>query len=104
MSRIEELPEHLDKALNLEPDSSPPPNLDSAQASNLPSVPFPLSPKSQHGDVILPPLPPHMESVRSHTAEEVVQMMSKTPLFMTSLEDTADGKPAGLSIFQDSFI
>ena len=103
MSRIEELPEHLDKALNLEPDSSPR-DLDLAQASNLPSVPFPLPPKSQDEGVVLPSLPPHMESVRSHTTEEVVQMMSKTPLFMTSLEDTADGKPACLSLSQDSFI
>lgn len=92
MSRIEELPDYLDKALNLEPDSSPQ-DLDPAQTSNLPSVPFPLPRKSQNAEVVLPPLPPHMESVRSHTAEEVVHMMSKTPLFMTSLEDTADGKP-----------
>ena len=97
MSQIEELSEHIDKSLNLESDSSTQ-ILDSAQASNQPSVPFPLPPKSQDERAILPSLPPHMESVRSHTAEEVVQMMSKTPLFMTSLEDTADGKPVYLFI------
>ena len=103
MPRIEDLPVHLAKALNLEGDDSTQ-NVDSAQASNPPSVPFPLPPKSHDEGALLPPLPPHMESVRSHTAEEVVQMMSKTPLFMTSLEDTADGKLACTSISQDSFI
>ncbi|KAI4212018.1 MAG: hypothetical protein LQ351_005200 [Letrouitia transgressa] len=31
-----------------------------------------------------------MESVRSYTADEVVQMMKETPLFMSSLENTTD--------------
>ena len=31
-------------------------------------------------------MPPPMASVKSHTADEIVQMMNKTPLFMTSLE------------------
>ncbi|KAL9043464.1 MAG: hypothetical protein Q9214_003353 [Letrouitia sp. 1 TL-2023] len=31
-----------------------------------------------------------MDSVRSYTADEVLQMMNKTPLFMTSLENTTD--------------
>ena len=39
-----------------------------------------------------PSLPPHMASVRSQTAGEVVKQMTRTPLFMTSLEDAeADG-------------
>ncbi|KAL8806436.1 MAG: hypothetical protein Q9182_001351 [Xanthomendoza sp. 2 TL-2023] len=36
-----------------------------------------------------------MDSVRSHTADEIIQMMKKTPLFMTHLEEeapTADDK------------
>ncbi|KAL8742721.1 MAG: hypothetical protein Q9190_004845, partial [Brigantiaea leucoxantha] len=31
-----------------------------------------------------------MDSVRSHTADEIVQMMNQTPLFMTSLENAED--------------
>lgn len=34
-----------------------------------------------------PSLPPQMESIRSHTADELIQMMKRTPLFMTSIED-----------------
>lgn len=47
-------------------------------------------PKSEHPEVIdmTPSLPPHMQSIRSQTAEKVVKEMARTPLFMTSLEDT----------------
>lgn len=50
------------------------------------STPFPIRPNGgQYGTT--PELPPQMASVRSHTADEIMQMMNKTPLFMTSLED-----------------
>ncbi|KAL8663163.1 MAG: hypothetical protein Q9202_004095 [Teloschistes flavicans] len=39
-----------------------------------------------------------MDSVRSHTADEIVQMMKKTPLFMTHLDDTADGQEENIQI------
>ncbi|KAL8730091.1 MAG: hypothetical protein Q9166_004290 [cf. Caloplaca sp. 2 TL-2023] len=32
-----------------------------------------------------------MDSVRSHTADEIIQMMKKTPLFMTDLDEAAGG-------------
>lgn len=56
------------------------------------SVPFPIKPKEQNKDGHdspdpLPALPPHMESFRSHTTDEIVQMMKRVPLFMTSLEE-----------------
>lgn len=56
------------------------------------SVPFPIKPKEQNKDGHdspdpLPALPPHMESIRSHTTDEIVQMMKRVPLFMTSLEE-----------------
>ncbi|KAL8676395.1 MAG: hypothetical protein Q9224_007292, partial [Gallowayella concinna] len=38
-----------------------------------------------------PSLPPVMDSVRSHTADEIVQMMKRTPLFMTNLQETPTG-------------
>ena len=50
------------------------------------SVPFPIGSKHQDQDGMAPPMPPPMASVKSHTADEIVQMMNKTPLFMTSLE------------------
>lgn len=58
----------------------------------LGSVPFPIKPKKQKKDNYdspppLPALPPHMESVRSHTPDEIVRMMKRVPLFMTSLEE-----------------
>ena len=52
-------------------------------------TPFPIK-KSHHvqGD-LAPDMPPQMASVKSHSASEIVEMMNKTPLFMTSLDDTA---------------
>ena len=55
------------------------------------SLPFPIKPSPAAQDGVTPQLPPQMQSVRSHTAEEVVQMINKTPLFMTSLEDVDNG-------------
>lgn len=57
---------------------------DSSKQRTSPETPLPLQAPQ---DGIAPELPPPMASVRSHTADEIVQMMNKTPLFMTSLED-----------------
>ena len=50
------------------------------------SVPFPIGSRYQDQDGMGPLMPPPMAAVKSHTADEIVQMMNKTPLFMTSLE------------------
>ena len=92
MSRIQELTNDFDKSLNLNSAQPQAPGQKSTLSPEQASVPFPLPPRSQDEDVILPPVPPQMESVRSHSANEIVQMMNKTPLFMTSLEDAADGR------------
>ena len=61
-------------------------------SSTTDSLPFPINQKENSKDGPAPPLPPQMESFRSHTADEIIQMMKRTPLFMTSLEDAeADG-------------
>ncbi|KAL8819354.1 MAG: hypothetical protein Q9223_002190, partial [Gallowayella weberi] len=76
MSRKEELPTSSNSV-------SPPPD-----------TPFPLPQKPTDRDAsstTTPSLPPVMDSVRSHTAEEIVQMMKKTPLFMTNLEEAPVG-------------
>ena len=53
----------------------------------LQSTPFPISASLANQDGTMPELPPHMASVRSHTANEIVEMMNRTPLFMTSLDN-----------------
>jgi len=93
MARIEEISDEF-SSLNLSP----------SHASSLPylhpplataaseSTPFPIPPKATNNDSVpLPTMPPQMDSVRSHTADEIMQTMNRTPLFMTSLEDTGDG-------------
>lgn len=35
-------------------------------------------------------MPPVMEQVRQHTADDILKMMNKMPLFMTSLDETDD--------------
>ena len=62
-----------------EPISVAPPTTASA------SIPFPIGSRYEDQSAIAPLMPPPMASVKSHTADEIVQMMNKTPLFMTSL-------------------
>lgn len=92
MSRFEELPVDFDKPLNLNPPTAPlhaPPTATSTfPAASSDSVPFPIDASRLEQNGTTPALPPHMASVRSHTADEIVQMMNRTPLFMTSLETT----------------
>ncbi len=88
MSRIEELPADFDESLDL--NAFPPaPSQKSGLPSAAPtsSTPFPIPAKAKGQYDSTPTLPPHMESVRSHTADEIVKMMNQTPLFMTSLEN-----------------
>ena len=54
------------------------------------SVPFPIGSRRQEQDDMAPLMPPPMASIKSHSADEIVQMMNKTPLFMTSLESEAN--------------
>ena len=92
MSRIEELSDDFDESLK--PDTSPAPIHVPPSATNLfppassDSTPFPIDASRLEKNGTAPALPPHMASVRTHTADEIVQMMSRTPLFMTSLEST----------------
>ncbi|KAL8924520.1 MAG: hypothetical protein Q9208_003995 [Pyrenodesmia sp. 3 TL-2023] len=84
MSRIEDLPDELETRGASHIDTTLP----------LPiETPFPIRPKPATGQdaSTAPPLPPAMESVRSYSADEVVRMMKKTPLFMTNLEEVSGG-------------
>ncbi|MCJ1228762.1 hypothetical protein MMC12_005425 [Toensbergia leucococca] len=115
MTRIEELPDDPVRSLNLnsEPSASDlpsqslhalnqTPSHESATSPGLSpaaisqSTPFPLPPTSNSDGALTttPPLPPQMASVKSHTVDEVVSMIHRTPLFMTSLDaDTAADNP-----------
>lgn len=91
MARIEELP-----------DNSPPPTAsampsDSSAAGLTPDMlaaasPFPPKAGAQPdtADPALPsaPMPPAMAAAKSYTADELVTMLNRTPLFMTELDET----------------
>lgn len=90
MPRVEELPDNFNASINLDKRSSTPkPTLTSNTSSSIvtQAAPFPIAKTTQALNGTIPELPPQMASVRSHTADEIVQMMNRTPLFMTSLED-----------------
>ncbi|KAJ5087047.1 hypothetical protein NUU61_008354 [Penicillium alfredii] len=96
MSRIEELPDDFDESLNL--NEAPPaaqdlpqPGFDAFAPSN--EIPFPINEerlKEVENDPNAPKMPPAMASVKSHSKEELLKMMNKTPLFMTDLENAGD--------------
>lgn len=92
MSRVEELPDDFDESLNLNPPTAPthaPPTAPSAfPTASSDSTPFPIDASRLEQNGTTPALPPHMASVRSHTADEIVHMMNRTPLFMTSLDNS----------------
>ena len=97
MSRVEELPADFDESLNLNEippqvaKDLPQPGFDAFAASN--EVPFPINEerlKEVQNDPSAPQMPPTMASVRSHSKEELISMMNKTPLFMTDIENAGD--------------
>ncbi|KAJ5593860.1 Tetratricopeptide-like helical [Penicillium hispanicum] len=97
MSRIEELPDDFDESINLNEvppqvvQDLPQPGFDAFAASN--EAPFPINEerlKEVENDPSAPKLPPAMASVKSHSKEELLDMMNKTPLFMTDIENAGD--------------
>jgi hypothetical protein len=77
MGQIEELPDDYDE---------PNPSL----VSNN-NTPFPIKPDVIHNDdALAPELPPAMASIRSYTPDQLADMLNKTPLFMTDLENAGD--------------
>ncbi|KAJ5379744.1 uncharacterized protein N7496_002172 [Penicillium cataractarum] len=99
MSRIEELPDDFDESLNLNgvppqvAQDLPQPGFDAFAATN--EAPFPINEerlKELINDPNAPGMPPAMASVKSHSKEELLDMMNKTPLFMTDIENAGDEK------------
>jgi hypothetical protein len=96
MSRIEELPDDFEAKVSME--SVPEAAAGSAAPVDLidqmisQAVPFPPKPGyNPKGHGIGPAMPPAMENIRQYTADEVVTMLNRTPLFMTTLDET-DGQ------------
>lgn len=99
MGKIEELPDDFDESLDL--NKSAPTTTDdkkddgSAATKPAPEAPFPIDPsKVKPADPMAPELPPAIAAVRSHTTEELADMMKKTPLFMTDINDAGDDEEA----------
>lgn len=112
MSRIEELPDDFDESLDLNkvpPEVArdlPQPGFDAFAPSN--EIPFPINEeklKEVENDPNAPKMPPAMASVKSHSKEELLDMMNKTPLFMTDIENAGDegmsGFPLGVASLVD---
>ncbi|CAG8928072.1 unnamed protein product [Penicillium salamii] len=97
MSRIEELPDDFDESLNLNDappsvtQNLPQPGFDAFAVGN--ETPFPVNEeglKARQTDPNAPELPPAMASVQSHSSKDLMDMMNKTPLFMTDMENAGD--------------
>ncbi|KAI5306844.1 hypothetical protein KEM56_006823 [Ascosphaera pollenicola] len=101
MSRVVELPDDFDETqdLNQTPDldkivdGTQDLTIGSALANN--ETPFGIK-KKEDGDektpVTGPALPPSMESVRSYTSDEILDMINKTPLFMSDIDKAMEGE------------
>lgn len=101
MSRIEELPDNFDESIDLNKQpavsgqTSKP--VDQDFIDQILNNPSPFPPKAgQDGagvasDAPSAAMPPAMQSIRQYTADEVVSMLNRTPLFMTELDET-DGE------------
>lgn len=91
MAKIEELPDDYDEsqAAPAPPPQSTEAGIPSTLLSN--QAPFPIKPEVvQNADPLAPDLPPAMASIRSYTPDQLADMMNKTPLFMTDLENAGD--------------
>lgn len=93
MAREEAQPKNLDESPKLTSSqrTTPAPSPSTVPAAVSQFTPFPVKKSALGHDGTTPSLPPQMASVRSHTADEIVQMMNQTPLFMTSLEEAGEG-------------
>lgn len=95
MSRVEELPDDFDESIDL---NKKPIERDLASNNGMPpagdQIPFPINEERMRElaqlDPTAPEMPPNMASVKSHTAEELLQKMKETPLFMTDINSAGD--------------
>jgi hypothetical protein len=93
MGQVEELPDDYDESRAPPPPTAPAPAGPAAEQPGIPAsvlannVPFPIKEdKIKNADPMAPEMPPAMAAIRSYTADELADMMKKTPLFMTELD------------------
>lgn len=98
MSRIEELPDDFDESLDLNKQQAEDEAARNASKNGMPpggdTIPFPINEERmkemEQMDPTAPQISPNMASVKSHTKEELLDMMNKTPLFMTDISKAGD--------------
>ena len=104
MGQIEELPDDFDESMHLGTPSPPQPavsnnNNNTTSSAETPveeeeQIPFPIKQERlkdiQDDPTAAPEMPPAMASVKTNTTEELMDMMNKTPLFMTDLDKARD--------------
>ncbi|KAA6414965.1 MAG: hypothetical protein FRX48_01716 [Lasallia pustulata] len=97
MPRVEELPDDHDDSQTSSVRASStrdleipqPQGLSSATYSQSTPVPLPADSLTSNGTSTTPSLPPQMASVKAHSVDEIVDLMTRTPLFMTDLSPEA---------------
>lgn len=91
MGQIEELPDDFDESLDL--NKQTPETQDAPPAKEV-ETSFPVDKERakefEKENPGAPKMPPAMEAVRSHTTDEIADMMNKTPLFMTDIDKAKD--------------
>ncbi|KLJ08467.1 hypothetical protein EMPG_16096 [Blastomyces silverae] len=97
MVRIEELPDDFDESLDLNKPHSTGPTPGGQALQNETPFGIKKNATSPTGSTT-PAMPPSMASVKSHTAEEILDLMNKTPLFMTDLSKATDGDEENIGI------
>ncbi|KAB8264219.1 hypothetical protein BDV32DRAFT_118282 [Aspergillus pseudonomiae] len=101
MGQIEELPDDFDESLNLNKQT---PETQDAPSAKEVETSFPVNKERaeqfEKENPDAPKMPPAMEAVRSHTTDELVDMMNKTPLFMTDIDKAGDEN--GENVFLDA--
>lgn len=96
MSRIEELPDDFDESIDI--NQQPPETETAAADAPLPVTDdepsFPINEERlkemEQKDPLAPKMSQNMASVRTHTTDELADMLNKTPLFMTDISKAGD--------------
>ncbi|KAH8435243.1 HSP70/90 family co-chaperone CNS1 [Aspergillus melleus] len=96
MSRIEELPDDFDESIDI--NKQPPETETAAADAPLPVTDdepsFPINEERlkemEQKDPLAPKMSQNMASVRTHTTDELADMLNKTPLFMTDISKAGD--------------
>lgn len=90
MSRIEELPDDFDESIDLNKEIPEEPPLPVTEDEPI----FPINEERmkemENKDPLAPKMSQNMASVRSHTTDELADMLNKTPLFMTDINKAGD--------------